>query len=47
VPREDVLWGSAGVEPLNNTINGEGDGNFLSNVLVIINGKRLCSNMIK
>lgn len=37
VPREDILWGSTGVQPLNETINGEGDGLFLLDVLVIIN----------
>lgn len=37
MPREDILWGSAGVEKLNETINGEGDGLFLLDVLVIVN----------
>ena len=38
VPREKILWGSAGVKILNDTVNGEGDNLFLENVLVIING---------
>jgi polygalacturonase len=38
VDRELILQGYAGVEPLNATINGEGDGLFLQNGLTIING---------
>lgn len=41
VPREAILQGSAGVEPLNSTINGEGDGLFLLNAFVIVNGRVL------
>ncbi|KIM93395.1 glycoside hydrolase family 28 protein [Oidiodendron maius Zn] len=37
VPREDILWGPAGVQALNETINGEGDGLFLLDILVIVN----------
>ncbi|KAJ5713615.1 uncharacterized protein N7483_010796 [Penicillium malachiteum] len=37
VDRELILQGFAGVENLNSTINGEGDGEFLLDVLVIIN----------
>ncbi|KAK5131749.1 hypothetical protein LTR08_000580 [Meristemomyces frigidus] len=38
VPREAILWGNtASVEELNSTINGEGDGLFLLDVLVIVN----------
>ncbi|KAF4628371.1 hypothetical protein G7Y89_g9786 [Cudoniella acicularis] len=37
VPRELILQGFAGVQDLNSTINGEGDGNFLENLIVIIN----------
>lgn len=39
VDRELILQGYAGVKPLNDTINGEGDGLFLQNGLVIVNGK--------
>lgn len=39
VDRELILQGYAGVQPLNDTINGEGDHNFLANGLVIVNGK--------
>jgi rhamnogalacturonan hydrolase len=39
VDRELILQGYAGVEILNSTINGEGDGNFLIDGLVIVNGK--------
>ncbi|KAI8716644.1 hypothetical protein NCS52_00958600 [Fusarium sp. LHS14.1] len=37
VDRELILQGFAGVGPLNATINGEGDGQFLQNGLTIIN----------
>lgn len=37
VDRELILQGFAGVEPLNATINGEGDGLFLQNGITIIN----------
>ncbi|TGO89471.1 hypothetical protein BPOR_0108g00190 [Botrytis porri] len=37
VPRTRILEGFAGVEKLNSTINGEGDGGFLENLIVIIN----------
>ncbi|RAL68227.1 hypothetical protein DID88_008930 [Monilinia fructigena] len=37
VPRERILEGFAGVELLNSTINGEGDGEFLQNFIVIVN----------
>ncbi|KKY20690.1 putative endo-rhamnogalacturonase f [Phaeomoniella chlamydospora] len=37
VPRELILQGYAGVEALNSTINGEGDGLLLLDVLVIVN----------
>lgn len=39
VPRELILQGFAGVEALNSTINGEGDGEFLQNLIVIVNGR--------
>lgn len=38
VPRKLILQGYAGIEPLNSTINGEGDGKFLQNLIVIVNG---------
>lgn len=38
VDRELILQGSAGVELINSTINGEGDQRFLLDVLVIVNG---------
>lgn len=38
VPRELILQGFAGVEALNSTINGEGDGKFLQDFIVIVNG---------
>lgn len=38
VPRYRILEGYAGVDALNNTINGKGDGKFLDNSTVIING---------
>lgn len=38
VERELILQGFAGVEALNATINGEGDGEFLEDGLVIVNG---------
>jgi hypothetical protein len=38
VERELILQGSAGVELINSTINGEGDQRFLLDVLVIVNG---------
>ncbi|KAJ5739720.1 CAZyme family GH28 [Penicillium manginii] len=37
VERELILQGSAGVELINSTINGEGDQRFLLDVLVIVN----------
>jgi hypothetical protein len=37
VKRDLILQGYAGVEPLNSTINGEGDGKFLQNLIVIVN----------
>ncbi|KAJ5740298.1 endo-rhamnogalacturonase F [Penicillium malachiteum] len=37
VDRELILQGFAGVDNLNSTINGEGDGEFLLDVLVIVN----------
>ncbi|AEO66493.1 glycoside hydrolase family 28 protein [Thermothielavioides terrestris NRRL 8126] len=37
VSRELILQGYAGVQPLNDTINGEGDHLFLENGLVIVN----------
>lgn len=39
VPRELILQGFAGAQALNSTINGEGDGEFLQNLIVIINGR--------
>lgn len=39
VDRELILQGLAGVQALNATINGEGDGKFLLDGLVIVNGK--------
>lgn len=39
VERELILQGFAGVQNLNSTINGEGDGKFLLDVLVIVNGE--------
>jgi rhamnogalacturonan hydrolase len=39
LPREVILQGFAGVEQLNRTINGEGDHEFLQNLIVIINGQ--------
>ena len=43
MPREVILQGSADVENLNGTINGEGDGEFLQNLIVIINRElRFC-----
>lgn len=38
VPRDLILQGFAGVEALNGTINGEGDGKFLENLIFIVNG---------
>jgi hypothetical protein len=38
VSRDLILQGFAGVEALNETINGEGDGKFLENLIVIVNG---------
>ncbi|RDW60616.1 endo-rhamnogalacturonase F [Coleophoma cylindrospora] len=38
VDRSLILQGSAGVTALNTTINGEGDGFFLSDLIVIVNG---------
>ncbi|KAJ5875740.1 uncharacterized protein N7473_013087 [Penicillium subrubescens] len=37
VDRGLILQGSAGIDLINSTINGEGDGKFLMNVLVIVN----------
>ncbi|KAH8646151.1 glycoside hydrolase family 28 protein [Xylariales sp. PMI_506] len=37
VDRELILQGFAGVEALNSTVNGEGDGLFLQDALVIVN----------
>ncbi|KAM3065869.1 hypothetical protein ACMFMG_009906 [Clarireedia jacksonii] len=37
VPRERILEGFAGADALNKTVNGEGDGEFLQNFIVIIN----------
>ncbi|TVY90983.1 putative rhamnogalacturonase E [Lachnellula willkommii] len=37
IPREVILQGFAGVDLLNSTINGEGDGLFLLNLIVIVN----------
>lgn len=39
VDRKLILEGAAGVDLINSTINGEGDGRFLLDVLVIVNGK--------
>lgn len=39
VDRAAVLQGLAGVQPLNSTINGEGDNLFLLDIFVIINGE--------
>lgn len=39
VERELILQGSAGIDLINSTINGEGDGKFLLDVLIIVNGK--------
>lgn len=39
VDRNLILAGSAGVEIINSTINGDGDGRFLLDVLVIVNGE--------
>jgi rhamnogalacturonan hydrolase len=38
VPRERILEGFAGADALNKTVNGEGDGQFLQDFIVIING---------
>jgi hypothetical protein len=38
VPRALILEGCAGADALNATVNGEGDGEFLDNLIVIING---------
>jgi len=43
VDRKLILAGGdfpGGVQALNNTINGEGDGEFLLDVLVLVNGKK-------
>jgi rhamnogalacturonan hydrolase len=40
VDRELILQGYAGVQALNSTINGEGDGEFLLDVFVIVNGRQ-------
>ena len=40
VDRELILQGYAGAKPLNDTINGEGDGLFLQDGLVIVNGRK-------
>lgn len=39
VDRNLILVGSADVQIINSTINGEGDGRFLLDVLVIVNGE--------
>jgi rhamnogalacturonan hydrolase len=39
VDRNLILKGNAGAEVLNETVNGEGDGEFLEDVLVIVNGE--------
>lgn len=39
VDRDLILQGFAGSDLINSTINGEGDGKFLLDVLVIVNGK--------
>jgi rhamnogalacturonan hydrolase len=39
VPREAILQGFAGVEQLNGTIYGEGDHEFLQNLIFIMNGQ--------
>ncbi|KAM0209972.1 hypothetical protein ACHAPA_008211 [Fusarium lateritium] len=44
VDRKLILQGFAGVGPLNATINGEGDGQFLQNGLTIINRKHTVIN---
>jgi len=44
VDRKLILQGYAGVEPLNATINGEGDGQFLQNGLTIINREYIPSS---
>lgn len=41
VARELILQGFAGVGALNSTINGEGDGKFSQNFIVIINSMLL------
>lgn len=42
MPREAILQGFAGVGNLNGTINGEGDGEFLQNLIAIINRQLPC-----
>ncbi|PQE29519.1 murein transglycosylase protein [Rutstroemia sp. NJR-2017a WRK4] len=37
VPRERILEGFAGADALNKTVNGEGDGQFLQDFIVIVN----------
>ena len=39
VDRSLILEGYAGAKVLNETINGEGDDEFLEDVLVIVNGQ--------
>ena len=39
VDRQLILQGFAGSQVLNDTVNGEGDGLFLQDALVIVNGK--------
>lgn len=39
IDRELILQGFAGVDLINATINGEGDAEFLLDVLVIVNGE--------
>lgn len=46
IPRNVVLQGFAGVGLLNSTINGEGDGLFLLNFIVIVNGISKSSTLI-
>lgn len=49
VPRERILEGFAGAKALNGTINGEGDGQFLQDLIVIINGRfrKWCVHFLK
>jgi hypothetical protein len=47
VDRSLILQGFAGVDALNSAINGEVDKRFLLNVIVIVNGERGCSNILR